>query len=47
MAKSIVSATMGKAIEKGFFKSMNDKVGDYINGYNNGFASRSNNWRFS
>ena len=39
MAKSIVSATMGKAIEKGFFKSTNDKVGDYISGYNNGFAS--------
>ena len=39
MAKSIVSAAMGKAIEKGFFKSTNDKVGDYISGYNNGFAS--------
>ena len=39
MAKSIVSATMGKAIEKGFFKSMDDKVGDYIDGYNKGFAS--------
>ena len=39
MAKSIVSATMGKAIEKGFFKSTNDKVGDYISGYNNGFSS--------
>jgi CubicO group peptidase (beta-lactamase class C family) len=39
MAKSIVSAIMGKAIEKGFFKSKNDKVGDYISGYNNGFSS--------
>ena len=40
MAKSIVSATMGKAIKDGYFESINDKVGSYIEGYNNGFSSK-------
>jgi len=39
MAKSIVSATMGKAIKDGYFKSIDDKVGFYIKGYSEGFAA--------
>ena len=39
MAKSIVSATMGKAIKDGYFKSIDDKVGFYIEGYSEGFAA--------
>ena len=40
MSKSIVTAIMGKAIEKGFFKSLDDKVGKYLENYNEGYASR-------
>ena len=40
MAKSIVSATMGKAIKDGYFKSIDDKVGFYIKGYSEGFAAK-------
>ena len=40
MSKSIVSATMGKAIQEGFFNDLNDKVGSYIPNYNEGFASQ-------
>ena len=39
MSKSIVTAIMGKAIEKGFFESINDRVGKYIENYNEGYAS--------
>ena len=39
MSKSIVSATMGKAIQEGYFKSLNDKVGSYIPEYTAGLAS--------
>tara|TARA_B100000768_G_scaffold123624_1_gene114381 strand:- start:4639 stop:5760 length:1122 start_codon:yes stop_codon:yes gene_type:complete len=39
MSKSIVSATMGKAIQEGYFNSLNDKVGSYIPEYKTGFAS--------
>ena len=39
MAKSIVSATMGKAIKDGYFKNIDDKVGFYIEGYSEGFAA--------
>lgn len=39
MSKSIVSATMGKAIQEGYFKSLNDKVGSYIPEYTTGLAS--------
>jgi CubicO group peptidase (beta-lactamase class C family) len=39
MSKSIVSATMGRAIDEGFFNNINDKVGFYIPEYNEGFAS--------
>ena len=39
MSKSIVTAIMGKAIEKGFFESIDDKVGKYIDNYNEGYAS--------
>ena len=40
MSKSMVTAVMGKAIEKGFFSSMDDKVGDFIDNYDKGFASK-------
>jgi len=40
MAKSIVSATMGKAIKDGYFKNIDDKVGFYIKGYSEGFAAK-------
>ena len=40
MAKSIVSATMGKAIQDGYFKSIDDKVGSYIDGYSDGLAEK-------
>ena len=39
MSKSIVSATMGRAIEEGYFKNINDKVGNYIKEYKNGLAA--------
>ena len=39
MSKSIVSATMGKAIQEGYFKNLNDKVGSYIPEYKTGLAS--------
>ena len=39
MAKSIVSATMGKAIKDGYFESLDDKVGVYIEGYSEGYAA--------
>ena len=39
MSKSIVSATMGKAIQEGYFSSINEKVGSYIPEYKNGLAS--------
>ncbi len=39
MSKSMVTAVMGKAIEKGFFNSMDDKVGDFVDNYDKGFAS--------
>ena len=40
MAKSIVSATMGKAIQNGYFESIDDKVSSYINGYSDGLAEK-------
>jgi len=40
MAKSIVSATMGKAIQNGYFESIDDKVSSYVNGYSDGFAEK-------
>ena len=40
MAKSIVSATMGKAIQNGYFESIDDKVGSYVDGYSDGFAEK-------
>ena len=39
MSKSIVSATMGKAIQEGYFNSLEDKVGSYIPEYKTGLAS--------
>ena len=39
MAKSIVSATMGKAIGDGYFESLDDKVGVYVEGYSGGYAA--------
>ena len=39
MSKSIVSATMGKAIQEGYFNSLDDKVGSYIPEYKTGLAS--------
>ncbi len=38
MSKSIVSAIMGKAIQNGHFKDMNEKVGNYFEDYNEGYA---------
>ena len=40
MAKSIVSATMGKAIQNGYFESIDDKVSYYVNGYSDGLAEK-------
>jgi CubicO group peptidase (beta-lactamase class C family) len=40
MAKSIVSATMGKAIQNGYFESIDDKVSSYVNGYSGGLAEK-------
>ena len=40
MAKSIVSATMGKAIQNGYFESIDDKVSSYVNGYSDGLAEK-------
>lgn len=40
MAKSIVSATMGKAIRNGYFESIDDKVSSYVNGYSDGLAEK-------
>tara|TARA_B110000503_G_scaffold141314_1_gene234428 strand:+ start:27669 stop:28817 length:1149 start_codon:yes stop_codon:yes gene_type:complete len=39
MAKSIVSAIMGRAIDEGYFSGIDDKVGDYISEYKKGLAS--------
>ena len=39
MSKSIVSATMGRAIQEGYFSSIDDKVGTFIPQYNKGHAS--------
>ena len=39
MAKSIVSAIMGKAIGDGYFESLDDKVGVYVDGYSEGYAA--------
>jgi len=36
MAKSITSILVGKALEEGFIKSIDDKVGDYLEAYRNG-----------
>ena len=40
MSKSIVSAVMGKAIQDGYFESLEDKVGNYFDEYKDGFASK-------
>ena len=40
MAKSIVSATMGKAIQNGYFESIDDKVSSYVNVYSDGLAEK-------
>tara|TARA_B110000495_G_scaffold56767_1_gene48029 strand:+ start:47 stop:1189 length:1143 start_codon:yes stop_codon:yes gene_type:complete len=39
MAKSIVSAVMGRAINEGYFSGLDDKVGNYISEYKKGIAS--------
>jgi CubicO group peptidase (beta-lactamase class C family) len=36
MAKSITSILVGKAIEEGFIRSIDDKVGDYLEAYRSG-----------
>jgi len=36
MAKSIVSAVMGRAINEGYFSGLDDKVGNYISEYKKG-----------
>ena len=38
MAKSYVSALMGKAIEDGFIKSLDQPVGDFYPTFNEGLA---------
>lgn len=38
MAKSMVSAMLGKAIQEGYIKSLDTKVGDYINTFRTGNA---------
>ena len=40
MSKSIVSAIMGKAIQEGYFKSLDDKISSFVEGYDQGFASK-------
>lgn len=40
MSKSIVSAIMGRAIQEGYFNSLDDKVSSFIKGYNEGYASK-------
>ena len=40
MSKSIVSAIMGRAIQEGYFNSLDDKIGSFIEGYNKGYASK-------
>ena len=39
MAKSIISAVMGRAINEGYFSGLDDKVGNYISEYKKGLAS--------
>jgi len=39
MAKSIVSAVMGRAINEGYFSGLDDKIGNYISEYKKGLAS--------
>ena len=39
IAKSIVTAVLGRAIDEGFIKDMNQKVGDFIPEYKKGLAS--------
>ena len=34
MSKSIVNAIMGRAIQEGYFNSLDDKVSSFIDGYN-------------
>ena len=40
MSKSIVNAIMGRAIQEGYFNSLDDKVSSFIDGYNKGYASK-------
>ena len=40
MAKSYVSGLMGKAIEEGYIKSLNQPVGDFFPEFNEGLASK-------
>jgi CubicO group peptidase (beta-lactamase class C family) len=40
MAKSYVSGLMGKAIDEGYIKSLNQPVGDYFSEFNNGKAAK-------
>ena len=40
MSKSIVNAIMGRAIQEGYFNSLDDKVSSYLEGYNEGYASK-------
>ncbi len=40
MSKSIVNAIMGRAIQEGYFNSLDDKVSSYVEGYNEGYASK-------
>jgi len=39
MAKSIISAVMGRAINEGYFSGLDDKVGNYISEYKKGIAA--------
>ena len=39
IAKSIVTAVLGRAIDEGFIKDLNQKVGDFIPEYKNGLAA--------
>lgn len=40
IAKSIVTAVLGRAIDEGYIESLNQKVGDFIPEYKNGLASK-------
>ena len=40
IAKSIVTGILGKAIDEGYIKDLDQKVGDFIPEYNNGLAAK-------